>query len=85
MNKKGEICIGMAGAGRATELHMNALKRYTEVPICYKRIIAHNSYFIQVYRPADPPFKRSKNCRLYKIDSVSCDSGIFDCTIPDIT
>ena len=21
-------------------------------------IIAHNSYFIQVYRPADPPFKR---------------------------
>lgn len=41
MNKKGEICIGMAGAGRATELHMNALKRYTEVPICYKRIIAH--------------------------------------------
>lgn len=48
-------------------------------------IIAHNSYFIQVYRPADPPFKRSKNCRLYKIDSVSCDSGIFDCTIPDIT
>ena len=41
MNEKGEICIGMAGAGRATELHMNALKRYTEVPICYKRIIAH--------------------------------------------
>lgn len=41
MNAKGEICIGMAGAGRATELHMNALKRYTEVPICYKRIIAH--------------------------------------------
>ncbi len=41
MNEKGEICIGMAGAGRATELHMNALRRYTEVPICYKRIIAH--------------------------------------------
>ena len=40
MNKNGEICIGMAGAGRATELHMNALRRYTEVPICYKRIIA---------------------------------------------
>lgn len=41
MNNKGEICFGMAGAGRATELHMNALKRYTEVPICYRRIIAH--------------------------------------------
>lgn len=41
MNSKGEICLGMAGAGRAMELHMNALRRYTEVPICYKRIIAH--------------------------------------------
>jgi len=41
MNSNKEICIGMAGAGRATELHMNALRRYTEVPICYKRIIAH--------------------------------------------
>lgn len=39
MNNKKEICIGMAGAGRATELHMNALQRYTGVPICYKRII----------------------------------------------
>lgn len=41
MNQKGEICIGMAGAGRATELHLNALKRYTGVPICLKRIIAN--------------------------------------------
>ena len=40
MNSKGELCIGMAGVGRATELHMNALRRYSEVPICYKRIIA---------------------------------------------
>ena len=40
MNTKGEICIGMAGAGRATELHMNALNRYTGVPVCYKHIIA---------------------------------------------
>lgn len=43
MNSKGEICFGMAGAGRATELHMNALRRYTEVPICYKRIIARRT------------------------------------------
>ncbi|MCR5109003.1 MAG: Gfo/Idh/MocA family oxidoreductase [Lachnospiraceae bacterium] len=41
MNKNNEICIGMAGAGRATELHMSALQRYTEVPVCYKHIIAH--------------------------------------------
>ena len=41
MNSNKEICIGMAGAGRATELHMNALQRYTEVPVCYKHIIAH--------------------------------------------
>lgn len=40
MNKKGEICIGVAGAGRATELHMNALKRNSGVPVCYKHIIA---------------------------------------------
>lgn len=40
MNQKGEICIGMAGAGRATELHMNALARYSGVPVCYKHIIA---------------------------------------------
>lgn len=40
MNSKGEICIGMAGAGRATELHMNALLRYTTVPVCFKHIIA---------------------------------------------
>ncbi len=43
MNDRGEICIGMAGAGRATELHMNALQRYTEVPVCYKRIIARRT------------------------------------------
>ena len=40
MNDKGEICIGMAGAGRATELHMSALQRYSGVPVCYKHIIA---------------------------------------------
>ena len=40
MNKNKEICIGVAGAGRATELHMNALQRYTEVPVCYKHIIS---------------------------------------------
>lgn len=40
MNEKGEICIGMAGAGRATELHINALKRNTGVPFCLKYITA---------------------------------------------
>ncbi len=40
MNDRKEICIGMAGAGRATELHMNALQRYTGIPVCYKHIIA---------------------------------------------
>ncbi len=40
MNSKHEICIGMAGAGRATELHMNALKRFSGVPVCLKHIIA---------------------------------------------
>lgn len=40
MNKKGEVCLGVAGAGRATELHMNALKRNSGVPVCYRHIIA---------------------------------------------
>lgn len=40
MNDKGEICLGVAGAGRATELHMNALKRFSGVPVCYKHIVA---------------------------------------------
>ena len=34
------VCLGMAGAGRATELHMNAIKRYSGVPIRCKTIIA---------------------------------------------
>lgn len=37
---KKDICIGMAGAGRATELHINALKRFSGYPIRLKRIIA---------------------------------------------
>lgn len=40
MNEKGEVCLGVVGAGRATELHMNALKRFSGVPVCYKRIVA---------------------------------------------
>ena len=40
MNARKEICLGMAGAGRATELHMEALKRFSGIPICYKHIIA---------------------------------------------
>lgn len=40
MNRDNEICIGMVGAGRATELHMNALQRYIGVPVCYKHIVA---------------------------------------------
>lgn len=37
---KKEICIGMAGAGRATELHMHAYDRVSGIPLRYKRIIA---------------------------------------------
>ncbi|WP_066055917.1 Gfo/Idh/MocA family protein [Robertmurraya korlensis] len=34
------IVIGMVGAGRATELHMNALKRVSGIPLRFKTIIA---------------------------------------------
>lgn len=50
MNAKGEICIGMAGAGRATELHMNALQRYTTVPVCRKHIIARREEQVEGMR-----------------------------------
>ena len=50
MNSKGEICIGMAGAGRATELHLNALQRYTGVPVCCKHIIARRFEQVSVYK-----------------------------------
>ena len=39
MNSRGEICIGTAGAGRATELHINALKRYSGEMLCLRKII----------------------------------------------
>lgn len=41
MNK--EICIGMAGAGRATELHLEALKRFSGIPFRLKHIVARRS------------------------------------------
>ncbi|MCQ2913614.1 MAG: Gfo/Idh/MocA family oxidoreductase [Alphaproteobacteria bacterium] len=50
MNNKKEICIGMAGSGRATELHLNALKRYSGIPICYKHIIGRRIEPVQKYK-----------------------------------
>ena len=47
MNEKKEICLGMAGAGRASELHMEALKRFSGIPICYKHIIARRNEQVQ--------------------------------------
>lgn len=38
-----KIVIGMAGAGRATELHMNALHRVSDIPLHFKTIIARRS------------------------------------------
>lgn len=50
MNVKNEICIGVAGAGRATELHMNALRRYTGIPVCCKHIIARRFEQVEAAR-----------------------------------
>lgn len=50
MNSNKEICIGMAGSGRATELHMNALQRYTGVPVCYKHIIGRRLEKVNSYK-----------------------------------
>lgn len=40
MSSGKEICIGMVGAGRATELHMNALRRVSDIPVRRKTIMA---------------------------------------------
>ena len=45
---KNEICIGMAGAGRATELHINALKRFTGIPLLFKMIVARRKEQLEV-------------------------------------
>lgn len=37
---KDVICLGMVGAGRATELHINALKRFSGIPVRLKTIVA---------------------------------------------
>lgn len=50
MNSNKEICIGMAGSGRATELHMNALQRYTGVPVCHKHIIGRRLEKVNAYK-----------------------------------
>ena len=34
------ISIGMVGAGRASELHLNALKRFSEFPVHLRHIVA---------------------------------------------
>ena len=38
--KKEQICIGMAGAGRATELHMEAYSYVKNIQVRYKKILA---------------------------------------------
>ena len=45
---KNELCIGMAGAGRATELHINALKRFTGIPLRFKMIVARRKEQLEV-------------------------------------
>jgi len=50
MNSKGEVCLGVAGAGRATELHMNALKRFSGIPVCYKHITARRFEQVEMMR-----------------------------------
>lgn len=38
-----EICIGMIGAGRATELHMHAYRRVSGISLRFKTIVARRS------------------------------------------
>ena len=45
-----EIGLGMIGAGRATELHMNALQRYSGVNVRYKMIAARRTEQVEPAR-----------------------------------
>ncbi len=63
-----QICIGMAGAGRACELHMNALMRFSEFPVRYKRIIAR--------RPEQVNFMKERYG--FEIGSLSFDDLLND-------
>ncbi len=71
MNNKGELCIGMAGAGRATELHMEGLKRFSGVPICLKHIIARREEQVMA----------AKKRYGYKFASLSFDNLLNDSEI----
>lgn len=48
MNAKNELCLGMVGAGRATELHLEALKRFSGIPLCLKHIVARRAEQLEV-------------------------------------
>lgn len=63
-----QICFGMAGAGRACELHMNALMRFSEFPVRYKRIIAR--------RPEQVNFMKERYG--FEIGSLSFDDLLND-------
>ncbi len=55
------VCIGMVGAGRATELHMHAYVRVSHVPLRYKTIVARRKEQLE-------PAKE-----LYKFEQLSYD------------
>ncbi len=61
MNGNREVCIGMVGAGRATELHMHAYVRVSHVPLRFKTIVARRE---EQLRPA---------MELYKFEKMSYD------------
>lgn len=65
---KKEVCFGMAGAGRATELHMNAIKRYSGAPLRCKRIVARRKEQVE----------QAKNRYGFEMASLNFDDLIHD-------
>ena len=58
---KDSICIGMAGAGRATELHMLALDQYSGIPVRRKTIMARRK----------EPLEHA--CKRYRFEQITMD------------
>ena len=50
MNAKNELCLGMLGAGRASELHLEALKRFSTIPLCLKHIVARRKEQVEAMK-----------------------------------
>lgn len=68
---KGPVTMGVAGAGRATELHMEGLSRFSGIPVRLKTVMARRQDQLDEAL-ARWPFETATKC----FDEMICDSEI---------